>query len=76
VAQVEEYTSLINDNIIYYIAAVLDPPIKCTLIREQYGEDADDIIKRIREYLKTEYQKKSPTLIDIQFVGSGSTERG
>jgi hypothetical protein len=60
VAQVEEYTSLINDNIMYYAAAVLDPRIKCNLIKEQYGDEATDIIKRIRDYLKKEYQKPLP----------------
>jgi hypothetical protein len=34
VKQVEEYTSLINDNVIYYAAAILDLRIKCTLIKE------------------------------------------
>jgi hypothetical protein len=55
VAQVEEYTSLINDNILYYAAAILDPRIKSNLIREQCGTSADEIILRIREYLKQEY---------------------
>jgi hypothetical protein len=57
VAKVDEYTALINDNITYHTAAVLDPRIKCTLIREQYGDGADDITKRIREYLKKEALK-------------------
>lgn len=57
VKQVEEYTSLINDNIMYCAAAVLDPRIKCNLIKEQYGDKAPDIIERMRDYLKKEYQK-------------------
>jgi len=39
---------------------VLDPRIKCNLIHEQYGDGANDIIFRVREYLKKEYQKLQP----------------
>jgi hypothetical protein len=49
VAQVKEYNSLINENIIYHMAAVLDPRIKCTLIKEQYGDGAKEIIQRIKD---------------------------
>jgi hypothetical protein len=55
VTQVEEYTSLINNNILYYATAILDPRIKSNLIQEQYGTGADEIILQIREYLKQEY---------------------
>jgi hypothetical protein len=55
IEQVEEYTSLINDNIIYYTAAILDPRIKCNLINEQYSDEATTVIQRIREWLKKEY---------------------
>jgi hAT family C-terminal dimerisation region len=60
VAQVEEYNSLINENIMYHVAAVLDPRIKCTLIKEQYGDGAKEIIQRIKDWLKSEYQQ-APT---------------
>ena len=46
VAQVEEYTKLINENIIYYIAMVLDPYIKCNLIKDQC-DDPYRIITKI-----------------------------
>jgi hypothetical protein len=55
VAQVKEYTSLINNNILYYAAAILDPRIKSNLIQEQCSTNADKIILRIQEYLKQEY---------------------
>jgi hypothetical protein len=47
IEQVEEYTSLINDNIIYYIVAILDLCIKCNLIDKQYSDEAKTIIQRI-----------------------------
>ena len=40
---------------LYYVAMALDPWFKFTLIREQYGDDAEDIINRVRLYLKKEY---------------------
>jgi hypothetical protein len=55
VTQVEEYTSLINDNILYYAIAILDPRIKSNLIREQCSTSANKIILQIREYFKQEY---------------------
>ena len=44
IEQVEEYTSLINDNVMYYTAAILDLRIKCNLINEQYGDEATNVI--------------------------------
>ena len=50
----------INDNIIYYAAHILDPRIKTILIREQYDKDtADELISRIRTYLKKEFRDNS-----------------
>ena len=43
------------DNDIYFAAHVLDPRIKFTLIREQYGDGADDIIERVKEYFRQQY---------------------
>jgi hypothetical protein len=40
---------------VYFAAAVLDPQIKCNLIKEQYPDTANKIIKRIRVYLKKEF---------------------
>jgi hypothetical protein len=42
----------------YYAAAVLDPRVKTTLIREQCGNDANDYINRIRTYLKNKFGAK------------------
>ena len=50
----------INDNIIYFTAYVLDPRIKTTLIREQYSNAADELILRIRTYLKKEFSSSAP----------------
>jgi hypothetical protein len=55
VVTVDHWMKEINDNIIYHTAAVLDPRVKLTLIREQYGNGAPEIFKRIKDYLKREY---------------------
>ena len=71
VSKVEEYTQLVNDNIMYYAAAVLDPQIKTTLIKEQCEDGADDIIKRIQEYLKKESlqeQVQAPKTIEVSIL--------
>ena len=39
------------------MAIVLDPRIKCALIKEQYSDRAQEIIQRIKEWLKSEYQQ-------------------
>jgi hypothetical protein len=57
VALVEEYTKLINENMMYYAASILDPRIKCNLIKEQCGDGANNIIEKVRVYLKEEWQK-------------------
>ena len=42
----------------YFVASVLDPCIKCILIKEQYSDEADEIIAKVQAYLKKEYQKQ------------------
>lgn len=48
---------IIKNNDMYLAAHVLDPRVKLVNIREQYGDDLDTIIIRIRRYLKKEYLK-------------------
>jgi hypothetical protein len=60
VVTVNHWVKQINNNIIYYTAAVLDPCVKLTLIRKQYSNGAPEIIKRIKDYLKREYQTAPP----------------
>ena len=53
----------------YFAAAVLDPRIKCNLIKEQYPDTADEIIERIRVYLKKEFAAPaSSTTIQAELV--------
>jgi hypothetical protein len=62
----------------YYAAAVLDPRIKCNLIKEQYSNNATDVIRRIQEYLKKEYQKPLPPptpSTDIELPPSASVHQ-
>ena len=58
IAQCDAYISLVTENVMYFAASVLDPYIKCTLIKEQYSDEADEIIAKVRAYLKKEYQKQ------------------
>jgi hypothetical protein len=43
----DTYIRLIKNNDMYLAAHILDPWVKTTNIREQYREDANDIIKRV-----------------------------
>jgi hypothetical protein len=43
----EEYTTKMDSNIIYYIALILDPYIKTVWLREHLKEDADTVINNI-----------------------------
>jgi hypothetical protein len=56
---VDEYQKLINENIMYYAAAVLDPRIKFNLIDEQC-DDPEKIRKDVKGYLKKEWLKAVP----------------
>jgi hypothetical protein len=62
VAKLDEYHQLCRENIMYYVAQVLDPRIKLANIREQCGDNADGIIKEVREWLKKEYPFTLPSL--------------
>jgi hypothetical protein len=56
-----KFTKKMDSNIIYYVAAVLDPQVKTSFIRAQMSQsDADVIISDIREYIKKQYPA-SPT---------------
>jgi hypothetical protein len=52
----------------YYAAMVLDPCIKSNLIKEQYGDEAIDVIKRIKDWFKKEYQSPLPPLAPLAEV--------
>jgi hypothetical protein len=51
----EEYTTKMDNNIIYYIALILDPCIKTIWLREHLKEDADIVIDNIWTTLKKNY---------------------
>lgn len=51
---IKEYQKLINENIIYYAAHVLDPRIKFNLIDEQCN-DPIRIRKEVHDYFKKEW---------------------
>jgi len=53
-----EYFDYMQQNDIYLIASVLDPRVKTRWIRKNFN-DADEIITRIRKFLKDTYQKEA-----------------
>ena len=55
VTQCDTYISLVTENIMYFVASVLDSHIKYTLIKEQYSDEADEIIAKVWAYLKKKY---------------------
>jgi hypothetical protein len=56
IRKMNKFARLMDDNILYYVAAVLDPRIKTSLIQAQMSEpDAQLIISQVREFLKKQY---------------------
>ncbi|EED22563.1 hypothetical protein TSTA_060550 [Talaromyces stipitatus ATCC 10500] len=64
----DKFTKKMDSNIIYYVAAILNPRVKTSFIQAQMSKsDADVIVSNIREYLKKQYPA-SP-------ISSSSVER-
>jgi hypothetical protein len=61
-AVVEKWTRKCEENTIHLAAAILDQRFKTTLIREQYKDDTDAIIERVRNYLKKEFKTSAKNL--------------
>jgi hypothetical protein len=57
----EEYTAKMDDNIIYYVASVLDPRVKTEWLKAHLKDGANSVIQDIRDYLHAEYPQE-PTL--------------
>ncbi|OXV05406.1 hypothetical protein Egran_06826 [Elaphomyces granulatus] len=53
-----EYFNYMQQNDIYLIASVLDPRVKTRWVKKNFN-DADEIITRIRKFLKDTYQKET-----------------
>lgn len=58
-AKLDIYTEKTHESTIIFAAHVLDPRFKFTLIREQYGDEADQIIERVKSFFKREYPRTS-----------------
>jgi len=56
---IEDYQMLINDNIMYYAAHVLDPRVKFNLIDEQC-DDPMQVKKDVRDFFKREWLTGQP----------------
>ena len=54
IEKLEEYVNIMKDNDIYFLATILDPRIKTQWIRDNL-ENADNVIRRIRKFLKETY---------------------
>jgi hAT family C-terminal dimerisation region len=61
----EKYNSFMRDNDIYFIASVLDPRIKTQWIKD-HMPDADNVIKRIRKFLKSTYPSEPSLLLNAE----------
>jgi hypothetical protein len=56
IRKMNKFTKKMDDNILYYVAATLDPRIKTSLIEAQMDQsDARLIISQVREFFKREY---------------------
>ena len=56
IKKINKFAKKMDDNILYYVAAALDPRIKTSFIEAQMkGPDAKLIISQVREFLKKEY---------------------
>jgi len=53
--KLQTYHDLCRENIMYYVCYILDPRQKLINIKQQYGDQANDIINEIHEWLKKEY---------------------
>ncbi|EED14468.1 hypothetical protein TSTA_106780 [Talaromyces stipitatus ATCC 10500] len=61
IRKMDKFTKKMDSNIIYYVAAILNPQVKTSFIQAQISKsDADMIVSDIREYLKKQYPA-SPT---------------
>jgi hypothetical protein len=59
-----KFAKKMDGNILYYVAAVLDPRIKTSVIRAQMNkEDINVIVSQVREFLMKQYplNKASPS---------------
>ena len=56
IRKMNKFARIMDDNLLYYVASVLDPRIKSSLIVSQMSEqDSGLIISQVREFLKKEY---------------------
>ena len=56
IRKMDKFAHKMDGNILYYVAAVLDPRIKTSVIRAQMTEeDASVIVSQVREFLKKQY---------------------
>ncbi|GKZ63695.1 hypothetical protein AnigIFM49718_005633, partial [Aspergillus niger] len=56
IRKMNKFARKMDDNLLYYVASVLDPRIKSSLIVSQMSEqDSGFIISQVRDFLKKEY---------------------
>jgi hypothetical protein len=56
IRKMNKFARKMDDNLLYYVASVLDPRIKSSLIVSQMSEqDSGLIVSQVREFLKKEY---------------------
>lgn len=56
IRKINKFARKMNDNLLYYVASVLDPRIKSSLIVSRMSEqDSGFIVSQVRDFLKMEY---------------------
>ncbi|KAJ5544026.1 hypothetical protein N7494_005305 [Penicillium frequentans] len=59
IQKMNKFARKMDDNLLYYVASVLDPRIKSSLIVSQMSEqDSALIVSQVREFLKKEYPQE------------------
>jgi hypothetical protein len=74
IQKMDKFFKWMDDNILHYVASVLDPRIKTSFIEAHMGDqDAQLIISQVREFLKKEYPFQ-PVLLSQPKRPSGMSE--
>jgi hAT family C-terminal dimerisation region/Domain of unknown function (DUF4413) len=75
IRKLDKFTKKMDDNVLHYVACILDPRIKTRFITAQMSQsDAQHIIGEVRSFLKKEYPFEAPVSTQSERP-SGMSER-
>jgi len=63
--KVTKYFSLMDNNIIHYVASILDPRLKTHPLKK-FGTDSDGLVRRIKDYIKEVYKTQPSSETPIE----------